>query len=126
MHPADHLRGTKSEKLKGRKIVLGVTGSIAAVECVKLCRELIRHGADVNVVMSKDAQGIVHPWALEFASGRPVTTGVDGRVQHVSQCGDVPDQADLLLIAPATANTISKMACGIEDTPVTTFATPEM
>lgn len=126
MHPADHLRGTKSEKLKGRKIVLGVTGSIAAVECVKLCRELIRHGAEVHVVMSKDAQGIVHPWALEFASGRPVTTEIDGRVQHVSQCGDVPDKADLLLIAPATANTISKMACGIDDTPVTTFATTAM
>mgnify|MGYP001765720765 CR=1 FL=1 len=123
MHPADHLRGSKSDKLRGRKIVLGMTGSIAAVECVKLCRELIRHGADVHVVMSKDAQTIVHPWAMEFASGRPVTTGIDGQVQHVSFCGDVPDKADLLLIAPATANTISKIACGIDDTPVTTFAT---
>ena len=123
MHPADHLRGTKSDKLKGRKIVLGVTGSIAAVECVKLCRELIRNGADVHVVMSKDAQTIIHPWALEFASGNPITTEINGRVQHVSFCGDVPDKADLLLIAPATANTISKMAFGIDDTPVTTFAT---
>ncbi len=123
MHPADHIRGTKSDKLKGRKIVLGVTGSIAAVECVKLCRELIRHGAEVHVVMSKDAQTIVHPYALEFASGKPVTTEIDGRVQHVSFCGDVPDKADLLLIAPATANTISKIACGIDDTSVTTFAT---
>lgn len=123
MHPADHLRGTKSDKLKGRKIVIGVTGSIAAVETVKLCRELIRHGAEVHAVMSKDAQTIVHPWALEFATGRSVTTQIDGRVQHVALCGDVPDRADLLLIAPATANTISKIACGIDDTPVTTFAT---
>jgi phosphopantothenoylcysteine decarboxylase/phosphopantothenate--cysteine ligase len=123
MHPADHLRGSKSDKLKGRKIVLGVTGSIGAVETVKLCRELIRNGAEVHVVMSKDAQTIVHPWALEFASGRPVTTAIDGRVQHVSLCGDVPDRADLLLIAPATANTISKMAYGIDDTSVTTVAT---
>lgn len=123
MHPADHIRGSKSDKLKGRKVVLGITGSIAAVECVKLCRDLIRHGADVHVVMSKDARTIVHPYALEFASGRPVTTEIDGRVQHVSFCGDVPDRADLLLIAPATANTISKVACGIDDTPVTTFAT---
>jgi len=106
MHPADHIRGTKSDKLKGRKVVLGVTGSIAAVECVKLCRELIRHGAEVHVVMSKDAQTIVHPYAMEFASGRPVTTEIDGRVQHVSFCGDVPDRADLLMIATATANTI--------------------
>jgi len=123
MHLADHLRGTKSDKLKGRMIVLGVTGSIAAVECVKLCRELIRHGAEVHVVMSKDAQTIVHPWAMEFASGNPVTTEIDGRVQHVTLCGDVPDKADLLLVAPTTANTISKMAYGIDDTPVTTFAT---
>ena len=123
MHPADHLRGTKSNKLKGRKIVLGVTGSIAAVECVKLCRELIRHGAEIHAVMSKDAQTIIHPYSLEFATGNPVTTEIDGRVQHVSLCGDVPDKADLLLIAPATANTISKMACAIDDTPVTTMAT---
>lgn len=126
MHPADHLRGSKSEKLNGRKIVLGVTGSIAAVETVKLCRELIRNGADVHVVMSKDAQTIVHPWALQFASGREVITAIDGNVQHVSICGDVPDRADLLLIAPATANTISKMACGIDDTSVTTMATTAM
>lgn len=123
MHPADHLRGTKSDKLKGRKIVLGITGSIAAVECVGLCRELIRDGADVHVVMSKDAQTIIHPWTMEFASGKKVVTEIDGGVQHVALCGDVPDRADLLLIAPATANTISKMACGIDDTPVTTFAT---
>ena len=123
MHPADHLRGSKSDKLRGRKIVLGVTGSIAAVECVKLCRELTRHGAEVDVVMTKDAMTIMHPYALEFASGRTVTTEIDGRVQHVSMCGDVPDRADLLLIAPATANTISKSACGIDDTTVTTFAT---
>ena len=89
------MRGTKSDKLKGRKIVLGVTGSIAAVETVKLCRELIRHGAVVHVVMSKDAQQIVHPWTLEFASGRPVTTQIDGGVQHVALCGEVPDRADL-------------------------------
>jgi len=123
MHPADHLRGSRSDKLRGRKIVLGVTGSIAATECVRLCHELIRHGAEVHAVMSKDAQRIIHPWSLQFATGRDVTTEIDGRVQHVSLCGDVPDRADLLLIAPATANTISKIAQGIDDTPVTTFAT---
>jgi len=123
LHPADQLRGTSSDKLSGRKIVLGVTGSIAAVECVRLCRELVRHGADVHVVMSKDAQMIIHPYSMEFASGNPVTVEIDGKVQHVSFCGDVPERADLLLIAPATANTISKIACGIDDTTVTTFAT---
>jgi len=60
---------------------------------------------------------------MEFASGKKPITEIDGGVQHVALCGDVPDRADLLLIAPATANTISKMACGIDDTTVTTFAT---
>ena len=123
MHPADDLRCSKSEKLKERRIVLGVTGSVAAVESVKICRELIRHGADVRVVMSADAQKIIHPYSLEFASGKPVVTEIDGSVQHVAMCGAVPDRADMLLIAPATANTLSKIACGIDDTAVTTFAT---
>jgi phosphopantothenoylcysteine decarboxylase/phosphopantothenate--cysteine ligase len=123
MHPADHLRGSKSNKLRGKRVVLGVTGSIAAVDSVKLCRELIRHGAEVHVAMSKDAQKIINPQSLEFASGLPVTTDIDGRVQHVSLCGDVPDRVDLLLVAPCTANTLSKIACGIDDTTVTTFAT---
>lgn len=123
MHPAEDLKCSKSEKLKGRSIILGVTGSIAAVESVKLCRELVRHGADIRVVMSADAQRIIHPHSLEFASGNAVVTEIDGRVQHVALCGSVPDRADMLLIAPATANTISKIACGIDDTPVTTFAT---
>ncbi len=123
MHPADHLRGTKGDELRGRRVVLGVTGSIAAVDSVRLCRELTRHGAEVHVVVSQEAQNIIHPNALEFASGSPVTTNIDGRVQHVALCGDVPDRADLFLIAPCTANTLSKVACGIDDTPVTTFAT---
>ncbi|MDH3365677.1 MAG: bifunctional phosphopantothenoylcysteine decarboxylase/phosphopantothenate--cysteine ligase CoaBC [Thermoplasmata archaeon] len=123
MHPAKDIECSKSEKLKGRKIVLGVTGSIAAVDSVKLCRELVRHGAEVHVVMSGEAQKVIHPYSLEFASGNAVTTEIDGRVQHVAFCGYVPDKADLLLIAPATANTISKIAHGIDDTPVTTFAT---
>jgi phosphopantothenoylcysteine decarboxylase/phosphopantothenate--cysteine ligase len=75
------------------------------------------------VVMTRDALRILHPWAMEFASGRPVTTEIDGRVQHVSLCGEVPDRADLLIVAPCTANTISKIALGVDDTPVTTFAT---
>jgi len=123
MHPADHLRGTKGDELRDKRVVLGVTGSIAAVDSVRLCRELTRHGADVHVVMSREAQKIIHPNALEFASGFPVTTDIDGKVQHVALCGDVPDRADLLLIAPCTANTLSKIACGIDDTSVTTFAT---
>ncbi len=123
MHPAEDLRGSKGEDLDGKKIILGVTGSIAAVECVKLVRELVREGAEVHCVMSDWATQIVHPYSLEFASGNEVITELTGQVEHVSHCGKVPDKADLFLIAPATANTVSKIAQGIDDTPVTTFAT---
>lgn len=123
MHPSESLRGSKSKSLSGKRIVLGITGSIAAVECFELARELIRHGANVQAVMSEEAMNLVTPWTMEFATGNEVIDVIDGRVQHVSLFGDVPDKADLLLIAPCTANTISKIACGIDDTPVTTMAT---
>src|SRR5512137_132711 len=111
-----------SETLSGKTIVVGVTGSIAAVRVVDLIRDLIRRGAQVHCVMSAAAQQILHPYALQYATNHPVITEITGRVEHVQFCG-VCGLADLLLIAPATANTIGKMACGIDDTPVTTFAT---
>ncbi len=123
MHPSEELRGSKGSDLEGKKIILGITGSIAAVECVKLVRELIREGADIHCVMSDWGTKIVHPNSLEFASGNEVITELTGQVEHVKHCGNVPDKADLFLVAPATANTISKIANGIDDTPVTTFAT---
>jgi phosphopantothenoylcysteine decarboxylase/phosphopantothenate--cysteine ligase len=123
MHPAKELCCTKSRKLAGKKIVMGVTGSIASVESVKLARELIRNGAEVIPVMTKAAQNIIHPFSLEFAAGNPPVTEITGKVEHVSYCGEVADRADILLIAPSTANTISKIAFGIDDTTVTTFAT---
>ena len=63
---------------------------------------------------------------MEFATGHPVIIELDGGVEHVDLLGDSPDRADLLLIAPCTANTISKIAFGIDDTPVTTMATVAM
>lgn len=121
-HPSSELRGTKSGKLAGKRIVLGVTGSIAAVESVKLARELIRHGAHVFAVMSDSATDILSPHALEFATGNVPITQITGKLEHVALCGKVQNRADLLLIAPCTSNTLSKIAHGIDDTPVTTFA----
>ena len=110
------------QTLTGRQIVIAVTGSIAAVETVKLIHALRRKGATVQPVMSSAAQGIIHPDALTYASGQKTLTRISGMVEHVLFCGD-GGSADLLLIAPCTANTIGKLACGIDDTPVTTFAT---
>ncbi len=111
-----------SSSLKGKTIVLGITGSIAAVRCVELARELRRHGAGVHAVMTQAAQKIIHPEAIRYATGNPVITEITGDVEHVEFCG-IGGKAHLLLIAPCTANTIGKIAHGIDDTPVTTFAT---
>ncbi|NJE84259.1 bifunctional phosphopantothenoylcysteine decarboxylase/phosphopantothenate--cysteine ligase CoaBC [Thermococcus sp. CX2] len=123
LHHVKLIYATKSRKLVGKKIVLAIPGSIAAVECVKLARELIRHGAEVHAVMSESATKIVHPYAMEFATGNPVVTEITGFIEHVELAGDHENKADLILVCPATANTISKIACGIDDTPVTTVVT---
>lgn len=111
-----------SHSLEGKTIVLGITGSIAAVRCVELARELMRHGANVHAVMTKEAQKIIHPEAMKYATGNCVVTEITGAVEHVEFCG-IGGRATLLLIAPCTANTIGKIAHGIDDTTVTTFAT---
>jgi phosphopantothenoylcysteine decarboxylase / phosphopantothenate---cysteine ligase len=108
--------------LAGKQIIIGVTGSIAAVELVKLIHELRRRGAGVRAVMSQAATGIITSDSLTYACGQDTITRISGLVEHVTCCGD-EGTADLLLIAPCTANTASKIALGIDDTPVTTFAT---
>ena len=104
-----------------KRIILGVTGSIAAVETVRLAHALRREGASVTAVMSEAATRIIHPDALTYATGNDAITALSGHVEHVTFCGE-GGCADLLLIAPCTANTLCKIARGIDDTPVTTFA----
>ena len=108
--------------LSGVNVALGVTGSIAAVKVVELAHELRRRGANVRAVTTESAQGIVHPWAVEFATDGPVVTEITGAVEHVELCGR-EGWADVFLIAPATANTVGKVAAAIDDSPVTTTAT---
>src|SRR6056297_2870270 len=108
--------------LTGVNVVLGVSGSIAAVKTVELAHELRRQGASVRAVMTDSATGIIHPWALEFATDNEVITEITGSVEHVALCGR-SGWGDVLLLAPATANTVGKVAAAIDDTPVTTCAT---
>ena len=108
--------------LEGANVALGVCGSIAAVKTVELAHELRRRGAEVRAVMTDGARGIVHPWALEFATDNPVVTEITGSVEHVELCNR-DGWADVLVVAPATANTVGKMAAAVDDTPVTTCAT---
>jgi phosphopantothenoylcysteine decarboxylase/phosphopantothenate--cysteine ligase len=72
--------------------------------------------------MTDGARGIVHPWALEFATDNPVVTEITGSVEHVELCNR-DGWADVLVVAPSTANTVGKMAAAVDDTPVTTCAT---
>lgn len=108
--------------LEGVNVALGVTGSIAAVKTVELAHELRRHGASVRAVMSPSATDIIHPWALDYATDGEVITEITGAVEHVEWCGR-DGWADVFLIAPATANTVGKIASAVDDTPVTTTAT---
>jgi len=98
------------------EIVLCVTGSVAAVESVKLARELKRQGMNVKCFMSDDACNIIHPNAMEFATGQEVILGLTGAIEHVKYA-----QVDLVLVAPATANLISKFAYKIADNPISTL-----
>jgi phosphopantothenoylcysteine decarboxylase/phosphopantothenate--cysteine ligase len=108
--------------LDGVNVALGVSGSIAAVKTVELAHELRRQGAAVRAVTTPATEWIINPWALQYATDNPVVTEITGAVEHVELCGR-DGWADVLLIAPATANTVGKMAAAIDDTPVTTTAT---
>lgn len=121
-HPSKHIMGIKGIELKGKCIVLCVTGSVAAIHSPEIARTLMRHGAEVFAVMSPMAQKIIHPYVMEWATGNPVVTELTGKIEHVALVGEHSEKADLVLIAPATANTISKIACGIDDTTVTSVA----
>lgn len=102
--------------LAGKKIILGVTGSIAAYKSVYLLRRLVEHGADVLVVMTPEAAKFVTPLTFQVLSKNTVYTdmfesGQGGEISHLY----LGRGADMVLIAPATANIIGKMANGIAD-----------
>ncbi|HKR80703.1 MAG TPA: bifunctional phosphopantothenoylcysteine decarboxylase/phosphopantothenate--cysteine ligase CoaBC [Nitrospira sp.] len=100
--------------LTGLRLVLGVTGSIAAYKAVSLLRALVREGATVDVAMTRAASKFVAPLTFEVLSGRPVATGLfqaHGEMKHLS----LPEQADAIVVAPATANFLAKAALGLAD-----------
>jgi len=122
-HTSKQIIGTKSMELQGKKIVLCITGSVAAIKSTEIARALMRRGADVYAIMTRSAQQIVHPDMVEWATGNPVVTELTGKIEHVTYAGEHEERADLILVAPSTANTIGKVAAGIDDTPVTTTLT---
>src|SRR5208283_2893707 len=105
------------------KIVLGVTGSIAAHKAADLASLLTKQKCDVRVVMTADAQRFITPLPFKTLTRHPVVTGLYDEVENW-QPTHIPlaDEANLLLIAPATANVIAKLAHGIADDALTCIA----
>lgn len=107
--------------LKDKNIILGVTGGIAAYKCVDLVSRLRKQGANVHVILTKGAQNFVTETAMREISGNPVVTSMWQEIQqydveHIA----LARLADVVLVAPATANVIAKCACGMADDMLTT------
>jgi len=107
--------------MKGKVIILGVTGGIAAYKAAELLRLFMKAGADVHVIMTKAAQRFVTPLTFQTLSGNPVHTRmfnlIDQReIGHIS----LSERADIMVVAPATANFVGKVASGIADDLLTT------
>ena len=106
---------------ENKKIILGVCGGIAAYKAIELLRLLTKAGADVHVIMTRAAQEFVAPLTFQTLSSNPVHTELfnliaEQEIGHIS----LADQADLFIVAPATANVIGKIAAGIADDMLTT------
>jgi phosphopantothenoylcysteine decarboxylase/phosphopantothenate--cysteine ligase len=109
------------EKTEGKGVVLGVSGGIACYKAVELLRLLVQGGSSVHVILTSGAMEFVTPLTFQTLSGHPVASELFSLTQE-SEIGHInlADQADLLVIAPATANIIGKMAAGIADDLLTT------
>ena len=108
--------------LEGKKVVLGVSGGIAVYKAVELSRLLVKEGAEVYVVMTENAKQFVTPLTFEALSGHPVYHEIFGNeasasMEHIRAA----EKADLMIVAPATANSIGKMAHGLADDPLSTL-----
>lgn len=107
--------------LKGKTVLLGVTGSIAAYKMANVASTLVKKGADVHVIMTRNATNFINPITFETLTNHKCLVDTFDRnfqynVEHVS----IAKTADVVLIAPATANVIGKIACGISDDMLTT------
>ncbi|MCH8906113.1 MAG: bifunctional phosphopantothenoylcysteine decarboxylase/phosphopantothenate--cysteine ligase CoaBC [Candidatus Heimdallarchaeota archaeon] len=121
-HPSTRILGSNCSRLKGKRIVLGVTGSVASFLSPMIARELIRLGATVIPVMSKEATRFIGKDLMWWATGIEPIMQVTGKLEHISLAGVMNDPVDLMLITPTTTNTVAKLAAGIADTPVTLIA----
>src|SRR5208283_4444265 len=104
--------------MQGREVLIAVSGGIAAYKTAALVSQLTQAGAGVSVVMTRSATKLVGPQTFEALSGRPVVTAVFGRGSHPHI--ETARKAELLCVAPATANIVAKAAWGLADEIVST------
>ncbi|MFV2016753.1 MAG: bifunctional phosphopantothenoylcysteine decarboxylase/phosphopantothenate--cysteine ligase CoaBC, partial [Candidatus Heimdallarchaeota archaeon] len=121
-HPSSKIHSSYSDRLEGKQILLGITGSIASFLSPTLARELMRHGANVFPVMTKSALTMVGKDLMWWATGNEPIIDVTGNLEHIRYAGVMNKPADLMLIMPCTTNTAAKLASGISDTSVTLIA----
>ncbi|MDK9773370.1 bifunctional phosphopantothenoylcysteine decarboxylase/phosphopantothenate--cysteine ligase CoaBC [Vibrio sp. B181a] len=110
------------QTLAGKKILLGISGGIAAYKCAELTRRLIERGAQVQVVMTKAAKEFITPLTMQAVSGRPVSDSLldpaaEASMGHI----ELAKWADLVLLAPATADLIARMSAGMGNDLLTTL-----
>lgn len=120
-HPSLDIVSSHGVELSGKKIILCVAGSVAAYKAIELARLLMRHGADVNCVATTAVSKLIQPEYFKWATGNEVITKLTGDLEHI-RLADY-NKSDLIIVYPATANTIGKLANGIDDTPVSTVLT---
>jgi len=117
-HPSLDIVSSDGTELAGKKIVLCISGSVAAYKSIELARLLMRHGADVTCVASKAATDLIKPSYFKWATGNEVITKLTGDLEHI-KIADYK-KSDLIVVYPCTANTLGKLANGIDDTPIST------
>ena len=120
-HPSLDIVSSHGVELSGKRIVLCVAGSVAAYKAIELARLLMRHGADVTCVTSNAVTKLIQPDYFKWATGNKVITKLTGELEHI-RLADY-NQSDLIIVYPATANTLGKLANGIDDTPISTVLT---
>jgi phosphopantothenoylcysteine decarboxylase/phosphopantothenate--cysteine ligase len=119
-HPSKDILGRRGKQLEGKKIVLCITGSVAAYRAIDLARLLMRHSADVHAVMTEStASMLLNPEIMKWATGNDVVTRLTGNLEHIILADY--GMSDLIIVYPCTANTLGKVAAGIDDTPVTSI-----
>lgn len=116
-HPSKDIKSSLGTEFKNKKIIVCITASVACYKSIDLIRLLMRHGAEVFVVISKAVEKFITRDYYLWASGNKVISELSGELEHVRLADYF--KSDLIIVYPSTANTIGKFAQGIDDTPVT-------